>query len=107
MVGEIVKEIAGTASHKTLAEHLGRIGLRAPSGEGSKAELAAASLGAVPDMGLPAVAERIVGTYERLNPTRRTALQDRWWAVENHPLISKRARRDIARVLDLQDFTDR
>ncbi|MCM4085122.1 AbiJ-related protein [Paractinoplanes hotanensis] len=106
LVGEIVKEIAGTASHKTLAGHLGRIGLPAPSGEGSKAELASSSLRAVPDMRLPAVAERIVDTFELLTAARRTALQDLWWAVENHPPISKRARRELSRVLDLEDFRE-
>jgi very-short-patch-repair endonuclease len=106
MVGEIVKEIAGPASHKTLAAHLGRIGLPAPSGEGSKAELAAASLRAVPDMSLPAVAHRIVETYERLTAVRRTTLEDLWWAVENHPPISKRARRELSRRLDLEDFRE-
>ena len=106
LVGEIVKEIAGTASHKTLPGHLGRIGLPAPSGEGSKAELAAASLRTVPDMRLPGVAERIVDTYERLNTARRTTLQDLWWAVEDHPPISKRARREVSRALDLEDFRE-
>jgi hypothetical protein len=53
-------------------------------------------------MRLTAVAERIVDTYERLTPTRRTTLQDLWRAVENHPPSSKRARREVSRALDLR-----
>jgi very-short-patch-repair endonuclease len=108
LVGEIVAEIARRATHPTLARRLAELGLPTPAtaGEGTKAELAAQSLEALPDARLPYVAERIVTSYDQLDAARCHALQDRRWAVENHPTISKRVRREIARALDLEDFVD-
>jgi len=74
-----------------------------PEGEISKRQRVSASLAALPDIGLPNAAKRIL---DRGIPkdNMRNAIEDVLWAAENPPRIPKRARRDIARALDIADL---
>ena len=62
----------------------------------------ARSLAALPDTGLPAVAERIVSGTMPLSsgPVARFAIEDVLWADGGAPEVPKRIRREIARDLD-------
>ena len=73
-----------------------------PEGEYSKRVRVARSLAALPDAGLPAVAERIVSGTMPLSsgPAARFAIEDVLWAGRGAPEVPKRVRREIARDLD-------
>ncbi|TCB91602.1 hypothetical protein E0H26_25270 [Micromonospora zingiberis] len=101
ILGFVPSMISESNTHKALADACKQLGLPTPVSEGSKYERARSSFLALPDVGLPQLAERVL-VYEHLDVRTRNGIQDVLWAAA-HPLpISKRVRREIARDLDLE-----
>ncbi|HEY5400182.1 MAG TPA: hypothetical protein VIL16_32835 [Trebonia sp.] len=98
------RDLAGPWRHQDIGIECERLGLPEPPPEGecSKRVRVARSLAALPDAGLPAVAERIVAGTIPLSsgPAARFAIEDVLWADRGAPEIPKRVRREIARDLD-------
>jgi very-short-patch-repair endonuclease len=94
-------------SHEKLAGACTALGLPEPPGEdeGSKRQRVSVSLAALPDRGLPAVAERILAGLlpVPLRAAERNAIQDALWAGQGAAEIPKKTRRDIARDLGFDD----
>src|SRR6266851_2305642 len=99
------KAVAGltACTHKELGGACERVGLPEPPGEdeGTKRERVDSSLAALPDAGLPLVAERILAGQLPLplGAATRNAIQDVLWAGRGTVEIPNRTRREIARDL--------
>lgn len=91
-------------SHARLAKGCTSLGLPEPPDEGSKRERIDGSFAALPDAGLPVVAERILAGQLPLDTATRNAIQDALWASRFTVEIPKRTRREIARELDPADL---
>ena len=104
LVGGVVASLA-TYTHKELGGKCVALGLPEPPGEseGTKRERVDRSFAALPDTGLPVVAERILVSELPLplDASTRNAIQDVLWAGQGATEVSKRTRREIARDLDL------
>lgn len=104
LVGGVLNDFAGLWRHQDIGIECERLGLPEPPPEGeySKRVRVARSLAALPDAGLPAVAERIVSGTMPLSsgPAARFAIEDVLWAGRGAPEVPKRVRREIARDLD-------
>ncbi len=108
LVGDAVASLA-MYTHKELAGRCAALGLPEPPGEseGTKRQRVDRSFAALPDAGLPAVAEQIL-TSElplRMGAPARNAIQDVLWAGQDPVEVPKRTRREIARDLDLASMT--
>jgi hypothetical protein len=91
----------GAYTHETLPGDLARLGLPEPPGTGTKRERIEASLAALPDGRLLAVAENIQAAGLWRQAETRNALQDILWASLGAPEISRKTRRELSRALDL------
>ncbi len=104
LVGGVLNDFAGLWRHQDIGIECERLGLPEPPPEGeySKRVRVARSLAALPDAGLPAVAERIVSGTMPLSsgPAARFAIEDVLWAGRGAPEVPKRVRREIAQDLD-------
>src|SRR3984957_8924686 len=104
LVEGVLNDFAGLWGHKDIGTECECLGLPEPPPEGecSKRVRVARSLAALPDTGLPAVAERIVAGTMPLSsgPVARFAIEDALWAGRGAPEVAKRVRREIARDLD-------
>ena len=104
LVGGVLNDFAGLWRHQDIGIECERLGLPEPPPEAecSKRVRVARSLAALPDTGLPAVAERIVSGTMPLSsgPVARFAIEDVLWAGRGAPEVPKRIRREIARDLD-------
>ena len=91
-------------THKELAGKCAALGLPEPpgEGEGTKRERLDRSFAALPDAGLPAVAEQSLASDlpRRLGAPARNAIQDVLWAGQGPVEVPKRTKREIARGLD-------
>ena len=104
LVGSVLNDSAARWRHQDIGVECERLGLPAPPPEGecSKRVRVARSLAALPDAGLPSVAERIVSGTMPLSsgPAARFAIEDVLWAGQGFTDIPKKTRREIARDLD-------
>jgi AbiJ N-terminal domain 3 len=104
LVEGVLNDFAGLWGHRDIGIECERLGLPEPPPEGecSKRVRVARSLAALPDAGLPAVAERIVSGTMPLSsgPAARYAIEDVLWAGRGVSEVPKRVRREIARDLD-------
>jgi very-short-patch-repair endonuclease len=104
LVEGVLNDFAGLWGHRDISIECERLGLPEPPPEGecSKRVRVARSLAALPDAGLPAVAERIVSGTMPLSsgPAARFAIEDVLWAGRGVSEVPKRVRREIARDLD-------
>ncbi|MDT0321444.1 AbiJ-related protein [Streptomyces millisiae] len=105
LVVGVLGDLGDRTTHSTLADACERLGLPTPIPHeaGSKRERVRSSLAALADADLPTVAERVL-LHERLDATTRNAVQDALWALRSTVAIPKKARREIARALDVQDL---
>jgi len=90
-------------THANLPGACERLGLPALPIEGSKRERLTASFQSLLEANLPLVAERIL-QFHTLTAQDRNALQDLLWAGTPAAEIPKRARREVARAIDVQDL---
>jgi hypothetical protein len=90
-------------THNTLPAVCERLGLPALPSEGSKRERVSTCFQSLPDVDLPMVAERLLKFHPR-PAQHRNAIQDLLWADMAAPEIPKKARREIARALDIHDL---
>ena len=104
LVGSVLNDFAALWRHQDIGVECERLGLPEPPPEGecSKRVRVARSLAALPDAGLPSVAERIVSGTMPLSsgPAARFAIEDVLWAGRGFTDIPKKTRREIARDLD-------
>ena len=103
MVDGVADLIAHAGPHRVLPDGFAHVGLLVPAEDGTKTERAQRSVAAVPDERLPEIA-RLMLAHGIMDAGARNAIQDELWAAETAPDIPKRARRDIARSLDLDAF---
>ncbi|MFF1629757.1 hypothetical protein ACFVXV_30935, partial [Streptomyces sp. NPDC058272] len=76
-----------------------------PDDAGSKRERIELSLSQVPDADLPQVTRRLLEqSHVHVSPSRRYRLEDLLWEEDAPPEISKKARRELARALDLSEL---
>ena len=97
---EILKN-AGT--HQELPDICEEFGLPPPPAEGTKWEKIAHSFDALPDAALPKLAERLLARFPP-SPQKRNEIQDILWSSVAAPEIPKRSRREVARVLLIDDI---
>jgi very-short-patch-repair endonuclease len=104
LVGKVVIPDLTGYTHRQLSDECVRLGLPEPPGEeeGTKRERVEQSFAALPDTDLPMVAEKILA-QALADASTRNAIQDVLWADASLEL-PKRARREIARGLDLADL---
>ncbi|MER5757246.1 hypothetical protein [Streptomyces sp. NPDC002088] len=106
LVGEVVAGL-GSLTHRELNpafEHLGMPPV--PDDAGSKRDRIELSLSQVPHAELPQVTRRILEqSPAHVSPSIRYQLEDLLWAQDAPPGIPKKARRELARALDLSELT--
>ncbi|WP_314223550.1 AbiJ-related protein [Streptomyces zaehneri] len=106
LVGEVVAGL-GSLTHRELNpafEHLGMPPV--PDDAGSKRDRIELSLSQVPDAELPQVTRRMLEqSHVHVRPPIRYQLEDLLWAEDAPPEIPKKARRELARALDLSELT--
>ena len=108
LVGGVITTLGDHYTHEKLGEACRRLGLPEPPGEdeGTKRQRVQTSFAALPDGALPDVTERILtgGGPPEPDATTRNAIQDVLWAGQGAVEIPRKARREIARDLDLGDL---
>ena len=90
--------LSGHYTHNMIPEVCQRLGLPVPDREGTKAERMTRAFDASPDGNLRKTAERLL-EHHALPARERNELQDLLWEDLPTPQITKRIRREIARVL--------
>jgi AbiJ N-terminal domain 3 len=103
LVGLVIGDPA-RYTHRSLSEELTRLGMPEPPDEGSKRERIEGSLAALPDADLPAVAVLILASGFSMQAAARNAIQDILWAAKGSAEVPKKARRKLARALDLGEL---
>lgn len=105
LVGEVVAGLGGL-THATLNPAFEQLGMPAvPEDAGSKRDRIELSFGQVPDAELPQVTRRILEkSLVHLSPSIRYQLEDLLWEEDTPPEIPKKARRELARALDLSEL---
>ncbi|MEU9631598.1 hypothetical protein AB0D89_33065 [Streptomyces luteogriseus] len=105
LVDEVVAGL-GSLTHRELNPAFQQLGMPpVPDDAGSKRERIELSLGQVPEAELPQVAQRILERSPvHVSPSRRYQLEDLLWAEDAPPEIPKKARRELARALDLSEL---
>lgn len=96
-------KLADSNTHRTLPEVCEPLALPALPNEGSKRERLSASFESLPDASLLLVATRLFQVYPP-QAQERNAIQELLWADTAVPEIPKKARRDVARLLDVRDL---
>jgi hypothetical protein len=89
-------------THAELDRIADEFGLPPPVG-GSKSERMKASFDAVPDAQLPALADRLIARGE-IEGKARYAIEEHLWNAKPFLKIPKRHRRELARVLTVEDL---
>lgn len=90
-------------THVNLPGACERLGLPPLPAEGSKRERLTASFQALPEANIPLVADRIL-KFHSLTASDRNALQDLLWMDVPTPEIPRKARREVARGIDIHDL---
>ncbi|MGW2707324.1 hypothetical protein [Streptomyces sp. NPDC001340] len=105
LVGEVVAGL-GSLTHRELNPAFEQLGMPpVPDDAGSKRDRIEQSASQVPDAELPQVTRRIL--EQRLvyvSPSIRYQLEDLLWEEDAPPEIPKKARRELARALDLTEL---
>lgn len=96
-------DLTNQNTHETLPERCKDLGLPPPGGAGSKRERMRASFDALPDDALPGLAERILLAHLP-SAKRRNAIQDMLWEDGPTLAIPRRARREIAQAMQVEDL---
>ncbi|MFC4612919.1 hypothetical protein ACFO9E_35030 [Streptomyces maoxianensis] len=104
-VGEVVAGL-GSLTHRELNPAFEQLGMPpVPDDAGSKRDRIELSFDQVPDAELPQVTRRILEqSHVYVSPSRRYQLEDLLWAEDTPPEIPKKARREMARALDLSEL---
>ncbi|MFD3442527.1 hypothetical protein ACFWU3_34105 [Streptomyces sp. NPDC058685] len=105
LVGEFVARLSGQ-THATLNVAFEQLGMPpVPEDAGTKRERVDLSFRQVPESELPQITRRILEQRDiYVNPTIRHQLEDLLWAEDTPPEIPKKARRELARALDLSEL---
>ncbi|MEV6653934.1 hypothetical protein [Streptomyces sp. NPDC051219] len=105
LVGEVVARLSGL-THATLNPAFEQLGMPpVPEDAWTKRERVDLSFRQVPDSELPQVTRRILEqNHVYVSPSIRYQLEDLLWEEDTPPEIPKRARRELARALDLSEL---
>lgn len=105
LVGEVVAGL-GRLTHRELTPALEQLGMPpAPEDAGSKRERIELSFSQVPDAELPQVTRRVLEqSYFSISASIRYQVEDLLWEEEAPLKIPKKARRELARALDLSEL---
>ncbi|MFM9812889.1 hypothetical protein ACKI16_30800 [Streptomyces scabiei] len=105
LVGEVVSGL-GSLTHRELNPAFEQLGMPpVPDDAGSKRERIEISLSQVPDAALPQVTQHLLEqSHLYVSPSRRYRLEDLLWKEDAPPEIPKKARRELARALDLSEL---
>lgn len=105
LVGEVLVRLGGL-THATLNPAFEQLGMPAvPPDAGTKHERIDQSFRQIPDAELPQVTRRILEqSLVPLSPSLRFRLEDALWEEDAPPEIPKKARRELARALDLSEL---
>lgn len=103
MLSPLIIGVGKAGTHPVMAATCAALGLPAPPDEGEKRERIQASMDAVPDAELPALAERLL-TVRPPSPANRNLVQDFLWADAGYPEVPKRTRREVAHALEAVDL---
>ena len=99
----LVIGLKDTGTHTMLPTLCDELGLPAPGADGSKRERLAASLEAVTDTDLAAVARKLLLRHPP-SATTRNQIEDILWSDGLYPPIPKRYRREVARRLNTEEL---
>ncbi|MFE9400116.1 hypothetical protein [Streptomyces flavidovirens] len=104
-VNEVVGLLSGL-THATLNPAFEQLGMPSvPEEAGTKGERVKLSFRQVPDSELPRVAQRLLEqSLVHVSPSRHRRLEDLLWEEESPAEIPKKARRELARALDLPEL---
>ncbi|MFJ3249141.1 hypothetical protein [Streptomyces sp. NPDC086782] len=104
LVGEVVAGLSGL-THATLNPAFEQLGMPPVPDVGSKPERIELSFRQVPDAELPQVTQRVLEQSDvYVSPSIRYRLEDMLWEEDSPPEIPKKARRELARALDLSEL---
>ncbi|MDX2576678.1 hypothetical protein PV332_14490 [Streptomyces scabiei] len=105
LVGEVVAGL-GSLTHRELNPAFEQLGMPlVPDDAGSKRDRIEQSASQVPDAELPQVTRRILEQrFVYVSPSIRYQLKDLLWEEDAPPEIPKKARRELARALDLTEL---
>jgi hypothetical protein len=105
LVDEVVGGL-GSLTHRELNPAFEQLGMPpVPDDAGSKRERIELSLSQVHDTELPQVTRRLLEQgYVHVSPSRRYRLEHLLWEEDAPPEIPKKARRELARALDLSEL---
>lgn len=98
-----IRQLVDFETHATIDGALARLGLPKATSGSTKRELVNASLDAALEDQLPEVAERVLAQL-RPEPIMRNRIQEALWSLTETPHVDKRARREIAKALDIEDL---
>ena len=102
-LGFYVEELKDSVTHQEIPEICDEFGLPPPTTEGTKREKIARSFDTLPDSALPKLAERLLARFPP-SSKKRNEIQDILWSSAAAPDIPKRSRREVARVLQIDDI---
>ncbi|WP_097276324.1 hypothetical protein [Streptomyces sp. TLI_55] len=105
LVGEVIGGL-GSLTHRELNPAFEQLGMPpVPDDAGSKRDRIELSFSQVPDDELPQVTRRILEQSQvHVSPSLRYRLEDLLWEEDAPPEIPKKARRELARALDLSEL---
>ncbi|MFG3348633.1 hypothetical protein ACGF1Z_26680 [Streptomyces sp. NPDC048018] len=105
LVGEVVAGL-GSLTHRQLTPAFEQLGMPpVPEDAGSKRERIELSFSQVPDAELPQVTQRILEqSHLYVSASIRYQMEDLLWEEGAPPKIPKKARRELARALDLSEL---
>lgn len=98
-----VEILKNHGTHEDLPDICEEFGLPPPPADGTKLERIAHSFDALPDATLSKLAERLLVRFPP-SPQERNEIQDILWSSVAAPEIPKRSRREVARVLSIEDI---
>jgi very-short-patch-repair endonuclease len=103
ILAPLIEALKDAGTHTTLPSICDALGLPAPDTGGSKRDRMTASFNALPDKSLPETARRLLTLHPPPAETRN-AILDVLWADSACPEIPKRARREVARLLNIEEL---
>lgn len=98
-----IEKLKNIATDKELPGICEELGLPSPPAEGTKREKIALSFDTLPDVALPNLAERLLVRFPP-SAEKRNEIQDVLWSSVAGLEIPKRTRREVARVLQIDDI---
>ncbi|MEV7866137.1 hypothetical protein AB0P17_08555 [Streptomyces sp. NPDC088124] len=106
LVGEVVAGLGGL-THRELGPAFEELGMPpVPEEAGSKRQRIELSFGQVPDAELPQLTRRVLERGDLcVSASVRHRIEDLLWARDAPPEIPRKARRELARALDLPELT--